>query len=88
MLASSVYLTKLLINQSAKDLCLIFYASVRFCAISYYFEGETGLGKSTLIETLFNQKFDFVPSSHDSDEVKVKSKTYGMLILDYFKADP
>ncbi|VDK31929.1 unnamed protein product [Taenia asiatica] len=40
--------------------------------------GETGLGKSTLIETLFNQKFDFTPSSHDSTDVKLKSKTYDL----------
>ncbi|BHF63215.1 Septin-6 [Sparganum proliferum] len=39
--------------------------------------GETGLGKSTLIETLFNQKFDATPASHDSTEVKLKSTTYG-----------
>nr|VZI07597.1 unnamed protein product [Spirometra erinaceieuropaei] len=40
--------------------------------------GETGLGKSTLIETLFNQKFDSTPASHDSTEVKLKSTTYDL----------
>ncbi|CAL8084514.1 unnamed protein product [Calicophoron daubneyi] len=38
--------------------------------------GETGIGKSTLIETLFNQKFDFPPSSHDLPEPKLKEMTY------------
>ncbi|KAA0198512.1 Septin-6 isoform D [Fasciolopsis buskii] len=38
--------------------------------------GETGIGKSTLIETLFNQKFDFVPSSHDLANPKLKESFF------------
>ena len=35
--------------------------------------GETGIGKSTLMETLFNQRFDFCPASHDLPAVKLRS---------------
>ncbi|KAG5444871.1 cell division protein [Opisthorchis viverrini] len=38
--------------------------------------GETGIGKSTLVETLFNQKFNFLPSSHDLPSPKLKETTY------------
>ncbi|VDP80259.1 unnamed protein product [Schistosoma mattheei] len=38
---------------------------------------ETGIGKSTLLESLFNQKFDFSPSSHDLADPKLKAVTYG-----------
>ncbi|THD23661.1 Septin-2 [Fasciola hepatica] len=38
--------------------------------------GETGIGKSTLIETLFNQKFDFVPSLHDLPNPKLKESFF------------
>lgn len=38
--------------------------------------GETGIGKSTLIDTLFNTHFDSTPSTHDLPSVKVKSRTY------------
>ncbi|CAH8561257.1 unnamed protein product [Heterobilharzia americana] len=40
--------------------------------------GETGIGKSTLLETLFNQKFDFNPSSHDLTDPKLKAVTYDL----------
>ncbi|CAH8479823.1 unnamed protein product [Dicrocoelium dendriticum] len=40
--------------------------------------GETGCGKSTLIETFFNQKFDFSPSSHDLSDPKLKESTFDM----------
>lgn len=43
--------------------------------------GETGIGKSTLIDTLFNTSFDSTPSSHDLPSVKLKSHTYGIYIL-------
>jgi septin 6/8/11 len=38
--------------------------------------GETGIGKSTLIDTLFNTRFDSTQSTHDLPSVKVKSRTY------------
>lgn len=38
--------------------------------------GETGLGKSTLMDSLFNTSFESTPSSHTLDSVKVKSHTY------------
>jgi len=40
--------------------------------------GETGIGKSTLMDTLFNNNFDSAPSTHDLPSVKLKSRTYGM----------
>jgi len=40
--------------------------------------GETGIGKSTLMDTLFNNNFDSTPSTHDLPNVKLKSRTYGM----------
>ncbi|WAQ98253.1 SEP8B-like protein [Mya arenaria] len=38
--------------------------------------GETGLGKSTLMDTLFNTHFDSTPSTHDLPGVKLKANTY------------
>lgn len=39
--------------------------------------GETGLGKSTLMDTLFNTQFDATPATHFIKEVGVKAHTYG-----------
>lgn len=38
--------------------------------------GETGVGKSTLMDTLFNTHFDSTPSTHDLPGVKLKANTY------------
>lgn len=38
--------------------------------------GETGLGKSTLMDTLFNTSFESAPSPHTLPNVKLKSHTY------------
>ncbi|XP_037947643.1 septin-2 isoform X1 [Teleopsis dalmanni] len=38
--------------------------------------GETGLGKSTLMDTLFNTSFESVPSPHTLPTVKLKAHTY------------
>lgn len=38
--------------------------------------GETGIGKSTLMDTLFNTNFDSTQSTHDLPGVKLKSNTY------------
>ncbi|XP_055316221.1 septin-2 [Sitodiplosis mosellana] len=38
--------------------------------------GETGLGKSTLMDTLFNTSFESTPSPHTLPNVKLKSHTY------------
>ncbi|XP_055694456.1 septin-2 [Lutzomyia longipalpis] len=38
--------------------------------------GETGLGKSTLMDTLFNTNFESSPSPHSLPNVKLKSNTY------------
>lgn len=38
--------------------------------------GETGLGKSTLMDSLFNTNFESAPSPHTFPAVKLKSHTY------------
>ncbi|BFZ14620.1 hypothetical protein BsWGS_17658 [Bradybaena similaris] len=38
--------------------------------------GETGIGKSTMMDTLFNTNFDSTPSTHDLPGVKLKAHTY------------
>ncbi|KAL5288332.1 SEPT6 family protein [Megaselia abdita] len=38
--------------------------------------GETGLGKSTLMDTLFNTSFESAPSPHTLPSVKLKAHTY------------
>uniref|UniRef100_F6XQY0 Septin n=1 Tax=Xenopus tropicalis TaxID=8364 RepID=F6XQY0_XENTR len=40
--------------------------------------GETGLGKSTLMDTLFNTKFESEPNSHSQPGVQLKSSTYDL----------
>lgn len=44
--------------------------------ISYIFLGETGLGKSTLMDSLFNTNFESAPSPHTLPTVKLKAHTY------------
>ncbi len=41
--------------------------------------GETGIGKSTLIDTLFNTKFDWESSSHLEPKVKLNKNTYELV---------
>ena len=53
----------------------LFYALKLY--VLYVFAGETGIGKSTLIDTLFNTHFDSSPSTHDLPGVKLKGHTYG-----------
>lgn len=38
--------------------------------------GETGLGKSTLMDSLFNTSFESTPSPHNLATVKLKAHTY------------
>jgi len=38
--------------------------------------GETGLGKSTLMDSLFNTNFDSAPASHKEPAVRLRSHTY------------
>ncbi|CAL7945218.1 unnamed protein product [Xylocopa violacea] len=38
--------------------------------------GETGLGKSTLMDSLFNTSFESTPSPHNLPSVKLKAHTY------------
>lgn len=47
-----------------------------FFSFSCNCSGETGLGKSTLMDTLFNTSFESTPSPHTLPNVKLKSHTY------------
>lgn len=38
--------------------------------------GETGIGKSTLVDTLFNTKFDWISASHHEPKVRLSKNTY------------
>lgn len=40
------------------------------------FSGETGIGKSTLMDSLFNTSFEATPSPHNLPTVKLKAHTY------------
>ncbi|XP_054721526.1 septin-2-like [Uloborus diversus] len=40
--------------------------------------GETGIGKSTLMDSLFNTNFDSSPSAHNLPSVKLKANTYDL----------
>lgn len=46
--------------------------------LSFSAIGETGLGKSTLMDTLFNTKFEGDPASHSQPGVQLKSNTYDL----------
>ena len=38
--------------------------------------GETGIGKSTLMDSLFNTRFESTPSFHSLPKVQLKAHTY------------
>jgi septin family protein len=40
--------------------------------------GETGIGKSTLLDTLFNTKFDWQQSNHKEPKLKLNKSTYDL----------
>lgn len=40
--------------------------------------GETGIGKSTLLDTLFNTKFDWQPSNHHEQRLRLQKSTYDL----------
>lgn len=54
----------------------IFVGSQWHDAFSPSYLGETGLGKSTLMDTLFNTKFEGEPTQHNQPGVTLKSNTY------------
>ena len=54
------------------------------CVHCYYLHvGETGIGKSTLMESLFKEQFNDQPVTHRLKTVSVNHKTYGKIYLDY-----
>lgn len=54
------------------------------CCLKYTFSdfslcvyvGETGIGKSTLMDTLFNTKFESDPATHNEPGVRLKARSY------------
>lgn len=44
----------------------------------FFFLGETGIGKSTLMDTLFNTNFENFESSHFEPQVKLRAQTYDL----------
>lgn len=42
--------------------------------------GETGMGKTTLIESLFNMKLEFRPCNNELKTVELLSRTYGKYV--------
>ena len=54
----------------------IFMASIIISLVSLC-KGETGIGKSTLMESLFKEQFNDQPVSHRLKSVSVNHKTYG-----------
>lgn len=62
---------------------LNFFTNSRICFAKYgglsvhlLILGETGLGKSTLMDSLFNTNFESTPSPHSLPIVKLKAHTY------------
>lgn len=49
---------------------------VHLLNIPLFLSGETGIGKSTLIDTLFNTNFEDSESSHFYPHVRLKAQTY------------
>lgn len=43
--------------------------------------GETGMGKTTLIESLFNMKLEFRPCNNELKTVELLSRTYGKCVI-------
>lgn len=51
-------------------------ALVKICFVCFFLSGETGIGKSTLINTLFNTNFEELESSHFCPCVRLRAQTY------------
>lgn len=46
--------------------------------LSSLFQGETGIGKSTLMNTLFNTTFENEEASHYESDVQLRPQTYDL----------
>lgn len=62
------------LSQGIQDKCLLDPSNMRLFLL--WCPGETGLGKSTLMDTLFNTKFEGEPTQHNQPGVTLKSNTY------------
>lgn len=51
--------------------------TMRRFPVHFSITGETGCGKSTLMDTLFNTSFDANETHHTREEVELYSKAYG-----------
>lgn len=52
-----------------------YWEMARYCFVS---TGETGIGKSTLMNTLFNTSFENEEASHFQNEVHLRPRTYNL----------
>ncbi|KRY14276.1 Septin-8-B [Trichinella patagoniensis] len=48
----------------------------RGCTFNIMCVGETGIGKSTLMESLFNQSFELDPCSHELNRVELRERNF------------
>lgn len=67
---SDAYSTKLDFNYGVQLLKIVFHL--------FLAQGETGIGKSTLMDTLFNTNFENFESSHFEPQVKLRAQTYDL----------
>ena len=66
---------ELLLRSQFLDLELL-YDLTQFQLSIFLNLGETGLGKSTLMDSLFNTAFESTPTHHQENNVKLKAHTY------------
>lgn len=60
-------------------MCHLLFPSSLFLVCHFLFmEGETGIGKSTLMNTLFNTTFENEEASHYQSEVQLRPQTYDL----------
>lgn len=54
----------------------IFFNCSLTSQLLFLLSGETGIGKSTLMDTIFNTKFESEPVSHSEPGVRLKARSY------------
>lgn len=55
-----------------------FFSLPHHVSLICFFLGETGIGKSTLMNTLFNTTFENEEGSHYENEVHLRPQTYDL----------
>lgn len=54
------------------------YSCLLYVIFSFFIKGETGIGKSTLMNTLFNTTFENEEASHYETKVQLRPQTYDL----------